>query len=88
MYEEAMKIDFDIALLGCGQTGMILAERFRQQGKQAIYLGGALQLLFGLKGKRWDNMEKHSALYNEHWIYPIEEMPKGAERIEGGCYWK
>ncbi len=86
-YEEAMKIDFDIVLLGCGQVGMILAEKFRQQGKQAVYLGGSLQILFGIKGKRWDCQEKYLKMYNEHWIYPIEEPPKGYERVEGGCYW-
>lgn len=86
-YREAMKNDFDIVLLGCGQVGMILAEKFRQQGKQAIYLGGALQILFGIKGKRWDTQEKYRALYNEHWIYPIEPPPKNYKKVEGGCYW-
>ena len=86
-YDEAMKVDFDIALLGCGQVGMILAEKFREQGKQAIYLGGALQLIFGIKGKRWDTQEKYNRMYNEHWIYPVEEPPKGYNKVEGGCYW-
>lgn len=87
-YNEAMKIDFDIALLGCGQVGMILAEKFRQQGKQAIYLGGILQILFGIKGKRWDVQEKYKKMYNEYWTYPIEEPPKGYQKVEGGCYWQ
>ena len=88
MYNEAMKIDFDIALLGCGPQGMILAEKFRQQGKQAIYLGGILQIMFGIKGKRWDTQELYKNLYNEHWTYPIEEAPKGAEKLDSACYWK
>ncbi len=88
MYQEAMKVDFDVVLLGCGPMGMILAERFRQQGKQAIYLGGILQILFGIKGKRWDGQEKYTNLYNEHWIYPVEEPPQNAERLDSACYWK
>lgn len=88
MYNEAMKVDFDVALLGCGAPGMLLAERFRQQGKQAIYLGGVLQVLFGIRGKRWDNMEDYQKFFNEHWIYPVEKPPKGAERLDGACYWK
>lgn len=88
MYNEAMKVDFDIALLGCGAMGMLLAEKFRQQGKQAIYMGGVLQMMFGIKGKRWDCQEKYANLYNEHWTYPIEDPPKGAERLDGSCYWK
>lgn len=88
MYNEAMKVDFDIALLGCGPMGMLLAEKFRKQGKQAIYVGGVLQIMFGIKGKRWDNREKYSKLYNEHWTYPIEQPPKGSERLDASCYWK
>lgn len=88
MYDEAMKEDFDIALLGCGPQGMILAERFRQQGKQAIYLGGIIQMMFGIKGKRWDEQEKYSKMYNEHWIYPVEEPPQGSKKLDGGCYWR
>ncbi len=88
MYEESMKEDFDIALIACGPMGMILAERLRQQGKQVIYLGGVLQLLFGIKGKRWDCQEKYLNLYNEHWIYPVEEPPKGSEKLDSSCYWK
>lgn len=86
-YEKAMAIDFDIAILGCGQVGMLLAGMFKRQGKQAIYMGGALQLMFGIRGKRWDNKEEYAELFNEHWIYPVEEPPAGAKRIEGGCYW-
>ena len=88
MYNEAMKIDFDIALLGCGPMGMILADKFVKQGKQAVYLGGVLQMMFGIKGKRWDCQEKYANLYNEHWTYPVEELPKGAERLDSACYWK
>ena len=88
MYNEAMKVDFDIALLGCGAMGMLLAEKIRQQGKQAIYLGGVLQILFGIRGKRWDNAEHYQKFFNEHWIYPIEAPPEGAERLDGSCYWK
>lgn len=39
MYDEAMKIDFDIAILGCGSYGMPLAARLKQAGKKVIYMG-------------------------------------------------
>ena len=54
MYKEAMKIDFDIAIIGCGAYGMPLAAMLKKAGKQAIHLGGATQLLFGIKGRRWE----------------------------------
>ena len=48
MEDEAMKKEFDIALIGCGAYGFPLAARLKKQGKKAIHLGGALQILFGI----------------------------------------
>lgn len=92
MYVEAMKKDFDVAILGCGAYGFPLAAKLKEAGKQAIHLGGVTQILFGIKGKRWDT-EKHyeyiRKLYNDAWVYPSDdEIPKGAKKIENGCYWK
>jgi hypothetical protein len=80
--------DFDIAIIGCGAYGFPLAAHIKRIGKQAIHMGGATQLLFGIKGKRWDNHELISSLFNEHWISPSkEETPKQYKKVEGGCYW-
>lgn len=84
MYQEALKLDFDVALIGCGAYGMPLALKLKKAGKQAIHLGGGLQLLFGIKGKRWDEC----GFYNEYWVRPMEEeTPKGFQEVENGCYW-
>jgi len=92
MYEEVMKIDFDIAIIGCGAYGMPLGARIKRAGKQAIHLGGATQLMFGIKGKRWDDPKyptKVCRLYNDAWIYPSDaDRPSNAQAVEGGCYWK
>ena len=48
---------FDVAIIGCGAYGMPLAAMLKQAGKQAIHLGGATQLLFGIKGKRWEEIK-------------------------------
>ena len=62
-------------------------------GKKAVHLGGSLQLLFGIKGKRWEdpNYNKnynYSELMNEYWIRPDERFkPQNAAQVEGGCYW-
>ena len=44
-----------VALLGCGAYGMPLGA-FIKDGlkKPAIHVDGVLQLLFEIKGKRWD----------------------------------
>lgn len=91
MYEEALKIDFDVAIIGCGAYGFPLAAKLKQAGKQAIHLGGATQLLFGIKGKRWEKNTAFSYVqkfFNEAWVYPgAEDKPKQANKVEGGCYW-
>ncbi len=88
MYNKAMEYDFEVAIVGCGAYGMPLAARIKKAGRQAIHLGGVTQILFGIKGRRWDDDPVVSKLYNEYWVRPgTEERPKGASRVEGGCYW-
>lgn len=88
-------VDYDVCLLGCGAYGFPLAAYAKDCGKQAIHLGGVLQLLFGIKGKRWETDEGYikihpyaSTYYNEYWVRPDEtEKPQKADGVEGGCYW-
>lgn len=89
MRNEIKKIDFDIAVIGCGAYGIFLAEYCKSLGKKALHLGGVHQLLFGIKGKRFSNYRNGEYVtYNEHWVSPsAEEHPKGFEKVEGGCYW-
>jgi hypothetical protein len=86
MEKEIDKKDFDIAIIGCGAYGLPLATYVKSLGKQALHLGGGVQLLFGIKGKRWDNSP--NIKYTKDWIYPLEEdKMKDFKKIEGGCYW-
>lgn len=88
MFEECMKQDFDVALLSCGTFGAPLAVRLKRAGKQAVQMGGGLQLLFGIKGKRWDDVP---GLYNEYWVRLPEETKFGnvnvLDQTPGGAYW-
>lgn len=87
LLDEIMKKNFDVVLLGCGAFGFPLAAKIKQSGKQAIHMGGALQILFGIKGKRWDNTGI-SNYYNEYWIRPESSTkPKEAEKLDQNCYW-
>lgn len=99
MEDEIDKIDFDICILGCGAYGLPLAAHIKRLGKKAIHMGGGTQLLFGIKGKRWDNNSyswkqypllntNYSSLYNDYWVRPSKnETPKAASNVEGACYW-
>ena len=82
------QVAYDIAIIGCGAYGFPLAAHVKRQGKKAIHMGGATQILFGIRGKRWENHPKISTLFNPHWAHPSEqETPSGKELIENGCYW-
>lgn len=99
MEDEISKTDFDICIIGCGAYGLPLAAHVKRIGKKAIHLGGGSQLLWGIKGKRWDNDAYHwdkypqlftnySSLYNDSWVRPSSnETPKSAKKVEGACYW-
>lgn len=99
MKNEIDKVDYDICLIGCGAYGFPLAAHVKRKGKKAIHLGGALQLLFGIRGKRWENPNygvkewsiphgSYSTLMNQYWVSPRElGKPKNANQVEGACYW-
>jgi hypothetical protein len=80
------KRDFDIALIGCGAYGLPLAAYVKKMGKQAIHMGGSMQLLFGIKGKRWQKEN-----FPKNWISPLpKDTPKRLDEVknpEGNCYW-
>ena len=94
MCDDIKKLDFDIALLSCGGYGLPLCDFiYDKLGKSSIYVGGALQLLFGVYGNRWIK-DKHpivTRLINEPnnmWVRPsIAERPNNFNNVEGGCYW-
>lgn len=95
MEDEIDKIDYDVAILACGAYGFNLAAYIKRQGKQAVHLGGVTQILFGIKGKRWEYpVQKmcrngyYPDLFNEYWIKPASsERPKSADVVENACYW-
>jgi len=99
MKAEIDKVDYDICLIGCGAYGFPLAAHVKRMGKKGFHLGGSLQLLFGIRGKRWEDpyygtknwgiaYGAYSSLMNENWIRPGEDVkPNGSEKVEGNCYW-
>lgn len=88
MESQMNAIDYDVAIIGCGAYGFSLAAHAKRMGKKAIHLGGATQILFGIKGKRWDELPAVNKFYNDYWVYPSsDETPKHKEKVEDGCYW-
>lgn len=99
MKAEMDKIDYDICIIGCGAYGFHLAAHAKRMGKKAIHLGGVTQMLFGIKGNRWEdpdycipelNIPKgfYKSLFNENWVKPWDKYrPQNADSVEGACYW-
>ena len=100
MKKQIAQCDFDICLLGCGAYGLPLAAYIKSIGKKAFHIGGSLQLLFGIIGKRWENPQyaikaktvcpqlNYLSLINEYWVRPGENnKSKNSHNVENGCYW-
>ena len=67
------KLDFDIALLSCGSYAMPLGQHIATtMGKQAIYIGGVLQLMFGIMGRRYNNDFILNQINPGSFINPVE----------------
>ncbi len=89
MKNQIRTLDFDLALIGAGAYGIPLGSYIKDLGKQAIVMGGSLQLLFGIRGRRWDKLDQYKTIFNEHWTYPSgKEILCHKELVEDSCYWK
>lgn len=85
MKSEIDKKNYDILLTGCGAFSLPLNYHAYKNGKTTLNMGGDLQLMFGVKGKRWKQEEYN---FNKNWIFPLEEeVPQGNFKVEGGAYW-
>ena len=88
MTELARNPGFDVALLGCGAAGLPLAVHAKRLGKIGIHTGGPTQLLFGIRGGRWDSRPEFQRFFNDSWIRPQpDETPKEAPKVDKGGYW-
>jgi len=88
MIERIDRVDYDVALIGAGAYGMPLAAHVKRSGRQAVHLGGPVQIMFGILGGRWDDDPVVQRVRTDAWIRPLpEERPPTADRVERACYW-
>lgn len=86
--EQTLQEKCEVAIIGCGGIGMIVGNKLKNKGLKCIVLGGATQILFGIKGARWENHSIISKFFNNAWVYPpISCKPTHGKLIENGCYW-
>ena len=85
---KVLECKFDVALLGCGAYGLPLGAAIKRDGRKAIHLGGSLQILFGIRGRRWDAFPEFQHFWNDAWVRPsAAETPQRANAVDSGCYW-
>lgn len=88
----AKDFDFTIALVSCGGFGMLISDYIYKMNKSVIYVGGALQLYFGIMGNRWRTNANITPLYNSYWTNVLNEdkpesLTKNSFLCENSCYW-
>jgi len=79
---------FDVMLIGAGSLA-VPAGSFvsKNLNKTVFIMAGAIQLLFGIKGTRWENRGQYrDYFWNEHWTYP--PIVQGSENMEGSAYFQ
>ena len=89
MCDDIAKFDFDVALIGCGAYGFSIGAFIKDKlHRKAVQPCGVTQMLFGIRGTRWDQSAIHNRLYNEFWVRPSgDECPANCRTLEGGAYW-
>lgn len=75
---------YDIALVSAGGYGNLICGEIFNRGKSAIYVGGVLQMYFGIIGNRWE-VERPDIIkmyMNKYWTRPNgDEKPKNHTKI-------
>lgn len=90
LYNKCMEKDFEVALVSCGSYAVPLAARLKAAGKKVIIPGGMMQLMFGIKGTRWEESRPDIvAMYNDAWVragkeYQVKDSDK---MVDGPAYW-
>jgi hypothetical protein len=88
--DEMARRSFDVALIGAGGLGVPLAVHAKDLGRVGLDLGGHLQILFGVLGRKWRGLDEwREAYFNDDWIdmpdryRPVETdvCPEGGEPL-------
>jgi len=87
---DTLEDTYDVALVAAGGYGNLICNHIYKTGHSAIYVGGVLQMYFGIVGQRWltERPDAVRCYINEHWTRPGEsERPANFGSVERGCYW-
>ena len=87
--EQIARLEFDIALIAAGGLALPLTAAVKRLGKVGIHLGGNLQVLFGVAGKRWRRQAEWRDRYlTNAWIdLPARFRPPDTDAFMANTYW-
>jgi len=77
----------DLALVAAGAYGLPICSYLKKRGVSSIYMGGALQILFGIWGNRWRGNIEYESMATERWLHSGRSKVRGSKFIEKGAYW-
>jgi hypothetical protein len=77
----------DLALVAAGAYGLPICSHMKKRGISSIYLGGALQILFGIWGNRWRGNLEYENIATDNWVNSSEIRVFGSKFIEGRAFW-
>jgi len=79
----------DVALISAGAYGLPLGHFVSRRGATAIYVGGALQLYFGLRGRRpsWRTEIRIHDVGDTIWTCPAKPAWDTSAMENAGPYW-
>ncbi len=82
-------LEYDVALIAAAGYAIPIATYIKRQNKVAIDVGGHLQVLFGVMGKRWRESKEYQEKYiTDAWIdMPEKYKPKRTDVCDQGAYW-
>jgi hypothetical protein len=85
---ELEQAPYDVLLVGAGGVSLLFAAHACATGRVGIHMGGGTQVLFGIRGRRWDKSPELLPFINEYWTRPsAAESPETRAKVEQGCYW-
>jgi len=78
----------DVVIVAAGAYGMPISSYIFEKGFNVIYIGGALQLIFGIWGNRWRTNPDVLKIANSNWMWPHKKSrPFGSIFVESSSYW-
>lgn len=84
---EISRKKFDVAIIAAGAYGMPLGAFVKDLGLKAIHMGGAMQLMFGIIGSRWEGTPIER-MFGPGWVRPLAvEVPPEHKKVDKSSYW-